>query len=533
METSLQNYFIQSREQLDNYLRQIDFLAYTVMFSSWVQQLIDYRSAGMTDLILYQTNVQRFLKSLSIMNNDISMVLITNREIIYSNNPIHTDTRYDITKEPWFGEFVRSKKHAEYGYGGKGLFGEYGDTWSLTLFYTITNINSFNTIGYFVVNIPAEKFDFLLNDLLYDWIDVRDSNGYAIIDSPSGNFPAGNNTALYENITANYRKYNLILYEDTLLNGNWHIRLYRRLPDFSIAQIKSYYLFLLLLIPILGIFSVITFTFSRYLTNPILRCKNAMLEIQKNNFGVTLENHYRDEIGGLIDGFNEMSSTLVTLRQENIEIEKSRREAEIEMLQQKVNPHFLYNTLEIINALIMDGQHGEAVQVCELLGQIYHFNMMSNKWVSLRDETEYVKRYLKMLQYKMNSLSVVWEISEEAMETDCLRFILQPLVENVIRHGFRQGQNDACLTLSVESLPAGRTEIRIMDNGAGIDSAALSKIEETLAEIRRGNSPPPSHIGIPNVYQRLYLEYGEVLGFSIESRPDFGTKITITIPFHS
>ncbi|MCL2881042.1 MAG: hypothetical protein FWF29_12435 [Treponema sp.] len=69
-----------------------------------------------------------------------------------------------------------------------------------------------------------------------------------------------------------------------------------------------------------------------------------------------------------------------------------------------------------------------------------------------------------------------------------------------------------------------------MDNGSGIEADKFSNIEETLGQIRQGISPPSIHIGIPNVYQRLYLEYGAALGFTIESRPDFGTKIIITIP---
>ena len=516
-ETALYNYFIQSQEQLERYFNQIDFLAYTVMFSSWVQQLIENSSAARPDLLLYQVNVNRFLKSLAIMNNDVSMVLLTDHEMVYSENPLYSDPRYDITAEPWFSELLQNKKHIEYGTGGRSLFGEFAENWSMTLFYVVINIRTFNRIGYFVINIPLEKFDFLLNDVQYDTIEINDTNGNLIYGGSSGNYTGSNG-------------YNRIFYENSLLDGNWNVRLFRYLKGFSIAEIKNYYLFLLLLIPILGIFSIITFSFSRYLTNPIVRCRNAMMEIQNNNFGIILENHYKDEIGGLITGFNEMSSTLVTLRQKNTKMEKLRRETEMDMLQQKVNPHFLFNTLEIINALIIDGQYEEAVQVCELLGQIYHYNMMINKWVKLRDEIEYVKKYLKMLQLKMNSLSVVWEISEESMNADCLKFMLQPLVENAVRHGFSSKQSDACLTISLKSLPDDKIEIIIMDNGSGIQTETRSKIEETLENIRQEVSLSSAHIGISNVYQRLYLEYGSTFGFQIESRQDFGTKITITIP---
>jgi two-component system sensor histidine kinase YesM len=135
----------------------------------------------------------------------------------------------------------------------------------------------------------------------------------------------------------------------------------------------------MVLIPIIALFVMINLSFSRYLSVPIVKCKNAMLEIRNDNFGVRVENHYHDEIGELIDGFNEMSGVLLTLLRQNASIDKLRRDAEIDALQQKVDPHFLYNTLEIINALILDSQNSEAVRVCEILGQIYHYNLMNRK----------------------------------------------------------------------------------------------------------------------------------------------------------
>jgi two-component system sensor histidine kinase YesM len=506
-------------------MKQVDYIAYTVMFSSWVQDLIDYRPASIAEELLYHGNVQRFLQSLSSMNNNISLVLITNREMIFSNTPQHYyDSGYDITKQSWFSDLEINRKHIVYGdEESRKLFGEYGDTMSVTLFYMVTDTRNFTPIGYFAINIPLDKFGFLLNDFQYDWIEIIGSKENIIFDEPSTYFASENGSMRPDG-------HDWISHEGTLMDGHLKVRLYRRISNFMPEDIQNYYFFLILLVPVLWFFVIITFLFSRYLTNPIVRCRNAMQEIQNNNFGITLENHYRDEIGGLIEGFNEMSRTLVTLRQENIKIDKLRWEAEIDMLQQKVNPHFLYNTLEIINALIMEEQYTEAVQVCELLGQIYHYNLMSHRRVYLKDEIEYVKQYLKILQYKVNNLSVVWEISDEVMETDCLKLILQPLVENAVRHGLRSKRNDACLSISARVFSAGRIEIQIMDNGSGIQPDVLSEIEETLSQIRSGVSPDTSHVGISNVYQRLYLEYGHSMTFVMASRPDYGTKVTVVIP---
>jgi two-component system sensor histidine kinase YesM len=449
-EQNLHRYFTQSKEQLEEYLKQVDFLAYTVMFSSWVQQFVRYQFVTMTEWLLYRTNAQRFLYSLASVNEDISMALITDRERVYSNSSLDYDPQYTIYEEPWFPELLKNKKYIEY--GKSRLFSGLENEWSITLYYTMTNINNFDVIGYFIINIPIDKFKFLLSDSQYDWIKVSSADGSVILNEPSSFFETETKGLFPEFADTYPGGYNWIVYEDTLMEGNWQIALFRHRLHNPFGEFENYYLFFLLLIPILSIFVFITLMFSRYLTNPIVRCRDAMMEIRNNNFGITLKNHYRDEIGGLIEGFNEMSLTLVTLRQKNMEIEKLRREAEIEILQQKVNPHFLYNTLEIINALIMEGQTDEAILICELLGQIYHYNLTNHKWVSLQDECDYVKQYINILRHRIDKLSVVWETEAEAMETDFLKLILQPLVENAVLHGLRSKPDDACLTITVSSL---------------------------------------------------------------------------------
>jgi two-component system sensor histidine kinase YesM len=526
-EQNLRHYFTQSRDQLESYMGQIDFLAYTVMFSSWVQQFVRYHFVTMTEWLLYRTNVQRFLYNLASVNEDISMVLITDRDKVYSNSSLRYDPEYSIYDEPWFPELLKNKKYIEY--GKSRLFSGLDDEWSLTLYYTVTNTNTFEAIGYFVINMPVEKFRFLISESQYDHIELVTAEGQIVLDEPSSFFMAESGYPPSESGAVKSAGPDWISYTDTLMDGHWTVTLFRRRVSDPFEEAENYFLVFLLLIPIMGIFALITLLFSRYLTNPIVRCRNAMQEIRNNNFGITLRNHYRDEIGGLIEGFNEMSLTLVTLRQRNSEIEKLRRDAEIEILQQKMNPHFLYNTLEIINALIMDGQNDEAIRVCELLGQIYHYNLMNNKWVRLRDECEYVKRYLNIIMYGISNLSVVWEIDDQALETDFLKLILQPLAENAVLHGLRSKPADACLTISVSSL-GGRTRVMIMDNGSGIEGKTLAEIGETLGAVRRGAVPDSPHIGIPNVYQRLHLEYGDAMDFSIESRLNLGTKVVVLVP---
>ncbi|MDR1655784.1 MAG: histidine kinase [Treponema sp.] len=536
LDNYLQNSYFLKKEQLNSYLSRIDYTAYSVMFSNWVQRLmvID-RVASLAEFQEYQRNVIHFLTSLSSVNDDLSFVLLSGSAMVWSNNSLHYNLQYDITKQPWFNELKDRNKYIEY--GKSELFAGLGDQWSMTFYYTVISYYNFSPLGYLAINITGANLNFLLanlknpieqktgfhagyGDSREEWIALHDREGNIILSNmPSAEikergFPSGPGW---------------LSLSETLMDGRWTFNVYIRSNVNPFSGLGSLNLIFLFLIPIIILFVMIITAFSRYLTIPIVKCKNAMLEIRNKNFGLILENHYQDEIGELISGFNDMSGDLALLLRENAEINALRREAEIDMLQQKVNPHFLYNTLEIINALILGGQSGGAVQVCELLGKIYHYNLMNRKWVSLGEECEYVKRYLNILKYKMNNLSVVWEIDEEALKTDFLKLILQPLVENAVRHGLRSRQADACLTIRI-ALRGEKTEVIVMDNGSGIEAGDLADIEKNLAAVRQGASLDSPHIGIPNVYQRLYLEYGQAMEFSIESRPNYGTKLVIVLP---
>jgi two-component system sensor histidine kinase YesM len=513
-EEYLRNSVYQKKEKLDIYLYNLDHSAYTIMFSNWVQQLMVYkRTATYAEFQSYLRNASHFLSSFASISNDISYVLMSGDTMVWSNNTLHYDTNYRIETQPWFDQLLRDKKYIEY--GKSELFAGRGGLWSMTIYYTVTSYYNFSLLGFLAVNVTADKLNFLFNDTPGEFVTIGAAEtGILVSTLPSG---------LAEPPGSSW-----FSYAETFMDGLWTIRVFRPAILNPFSSLGSYNFFFLLLIPIIGIFVLINVWFSRYLSVPIVMCKNSMREIHRGNFGVTIDNRYHDEIGELIDGFNDMSGALVTLTRQNAEIDKMRRDAEITILQQKMNPHFLYNTLEIINALILDGQNAQAVRVCEMLGRIYQYNLMNRKWVTLREECDYVKRYLLILLSKMDKLSVVWESDEAALETDILRLVLQPLVENAVLHGLRPKPSDCCLTIRIHG--AERTEITIMDNGLGMAPEILEEIARILEQVRKKIPPEGSHIGIYNVYQRLYLEYGEALEFSIESRLGYGTRVFLSLP---
>jgi two-component system, sensor histidine kinase YesM len=529
-EEYLQSNLVLKKRQLASYLSRLDYTAYSIMFSNWVQRLmvID-QTASRAEFQEYQKNVTHFLSSLATVSDDLSFVLISDGAMVWSNNNLRYDLRYDITKQPWFDELSRNKKYIEY--GKSTLFSCLRDRWSMTIYYTVTSYYNFSPLGYLAINVTADHLGFLMpgeEASARDFVRVSDKEGRTIIS----NLPRAIERELSERLppvlgmARNKGWYSL---SDTLMDGRWTIRMLRRQSTNPFVGLGKLNLVFLLLIPIVVLFIMIIAAFSRYLTAPIITCKNAMLEIRRKHFGLALRNNYKDEIGELIGGFNDMSRDLAQLLKENEEISALRRETEIDMLQQKVNPHFLYNTLEIINGLILGGRGSDAIQVCEILGKIYHYNLMKSKWVSLRDERDYIKRYLSIVKHKIRRLNVSWEIEEGSLDTEICKLTLQPLVENAVLHGLSAKAEDACLTIAIRSVTDG-TEIVVMDNGSGITEDDLAAIEKNLEAIQFGVQIESPHIGITNVFQRLYLEYKQAMRFTIESREMYGTKVSLVIP---
>ncbi len=271
---------------------------------------------------------------------------------------------------------------------------------------------------------------------------------------------------------------------------------------------------------------------SRYLIVPITQCRDAMNEIRDDHMGVYIENRYQDELGDLLDGFNEMSASIHELIEKNRAVSMLQKETEYQMLLEQINPHFLYNTLELINGLIFSGRNETAIHVCETLGQIFRYNLKRNKWVTVREELDHIRKYLLIMEFKIKGLSVYYEVAEDVLDKKLLKAILQPLVENCIRHGFAEQAGDCCITVMIRETE-GTTEIMIMDNGAGIGQERLEELTKTMEKIRRDPVERPDssvHVGIRNVFHRLCLEYQEAMDFEIVSREGAGTRIRIRFP---
>lgn len=530
---------LQIEESLNQYMKDMDFTAYTTMYSNWAQNILkgSYNPDNKEQQIQLE-GASHFLSNISQMNNDIGVGIYGNNGIFVMTGREKFNPNYDITEKTWIrklreeGKYYEWQDHCDYLEKKK-------QNNILSLYYTIRDYHTFEHIGYIIFYIPIEKLNFLDASSPYnDSVVIKNKSGNEV----SNKYTRDNKKVLEEL----FEKLDAFPVGETITKDNveqpcavsskisestgWRLYVISFQPETEGSMIGQLVFWILVILPLCLLIFLIAVYFSKYLSSPIISCKNAILEIRNNKFGVIIQNNYKDEIGELIDGFNDMSVAMESLISQNKTMQELERESEFEMLQQKINPHFLYNTLEIINGLILENKSLQAVQVCETLGKMFRYNLGEDACIRMRDEYEYVHQYLTIIYFKIPDLEFFEDVEEEALDVPFYKFILQPLVENSIKHGFRNKREECCVSICIKNREDS-ISIAVVDNGCGMDKEKLDQTEEMFRLIRMGiKIKSGTHIGLNNVYQRLWIEYQKKLQFNITSRVDLGTKMEIIIP---
>lgn len=234
----------------------------------------------------------------------------------------------------------------------------------------------------------------------------------------------------------------------------------------------------------------------------------------------------RDEVGILYQQICHMLDRIQSLIGQIREAENEKRELEIIALQEQINPHFLYNTLNIISMLASFRGIKNIQDVTVALSDILHLALNPARYISVKDEVKYVRCYLEIMEYKYPArFSVDFQVDDAAERFMIPKMILQPIVENSLQHGIvgitRSGQITIMIKQDKDFLI-----ISVKDNGQGMSS----KIVQDLNEHSQESQKCEKHIGVRNVRDRLLLIYGDKCKFCVSSRINEFTEVEIRIP---
>ena len=278
---------------------------------------------------------------------------------------------------------------------------------------------------------------------------------------------------------------------------------------------------------------VCSVVYSKAISRPIRDLSEEMKTITLNEYsGSTLESR-EDEIGILQDSFNHMITRNKELIAQQYQAKLVKRNAQLRALQAQINPHFMYNTLQVIGGMALEKDAPEVYSVTLALSDILRYSLnFSKEMVCLEEEVEYLKSYV-MIQNERFGGKVQLKLELEPDTRKCLipKLILQPLAENSFEHGLLNKAGDWLLTVESHTTPEGDLLICIKDNGIGFDSERLAQIREKieLDTVKALNSG--SHIGLANVHARIKLRSAkEGHGVSIDSSPETGTTVSVRMP---
>lgn len=270
-----------------------------------------------------------------------------------------------------------------------------------------------------------------------------------------------------------------------------------------------------------------TFISSR-ITIPIQKLEKSVNAIEAGELDTEVYMGGSYEIRHLGRSIGDMAKRIKALMEDIVAEHESKRRNEFDILQSQINPHFLYNTLDIIVWMIENGQKQEAVQVVTALARFFRISLSKGRSIiTVRDELEHVRNYLMIQQMRFkNKFVYKIEAKEDVLDLVSLKLMLQPLVENAIYHGMEFMDGDGEIRVEVYR-EADELRFLVRDNGLGMTEKQVAAL---LGEEHHVSSKRGSGIGVKNVMERIRLYFGDDYGLSIWSEPDEGTTITIRLP---
>lgn len=270
--------------------------------------------------------------------------------------------------------------------------------------------------------------------------------------------------------------------------------------------------------------------------NPINELNAAMMEVYSGNLNAYVKESGWHEVADMMKYFNAMLNSINVHVVEKLESDRKKKQLELDVLMGQINPHFLYNTLENIVWKSSEAGHPEIGRMAASLGRMYRLSISSGKViVPLRQEIEHLMAYVKIQKNRYEDsfdLDLRME-AERVKKYYVLKILLQPIVENSFLYGMEGLTHKMIIRLKMRETGT-HLEIRIMDNGIGMDASQLAKVRE---QIVRGRSPEEmkenrrsTGIGLQNVSERIELYFGIKNPVRIYSKKNVGTLTILTLP---
>jgi len=458
--------------------------------------------------------------SMQISVNNVRVMLYPANDQIYETRGTITGEVRDksqhildlrrISGEPWFAELERS----ELTYNWMQVETDREDG-NISLFRKLISFDDFETvIGYLRITIS-------LRELFLSLTAMTDSVG-AIVYVNDDRTGAPVYSTAREAAGQVDESNGYLAIREQLLPAGWVMEAF--VPDGELRKgaVRIRNLTLLVCLLSFVVMGVIGYFIAQFFGRKVHKIVSLVHNFQEGDFGKRIRVSGKDEFAQIADAFNTMASNIDELIREVYIRGIQKKEAELEVLQAQINPHFLYNTLSSINTLANRGAKDRLSAMINGLVKFYRLTLNNGQIViSVGDEVEQVKAYLDIQAIKYtNRFTVSYEIEPGIVQCPTIKLILQPFVENVLKHAWY----DERIHIRLLGYRDGELIVlKVIDNGIGMS-------RDTLEQLTAQDGSSPGY-GIRNVDQRIKLHFGPQYGVYIFSRPGIGTTVKLSFPY--
>lgn len=277
---------------------------------------------------------------------------------------------------------------------------------------------------------------------------------------------------------------------------------------------------------LLGISLTMYWGVMRKINREVHYLQKGLQEIGENNLDYRIQDCFtQEDFAQIAKDVNTMAQSL----RENIdrvyEYQIKQREAELQELQAKFNPHFLYNSLELFRARCYENGDDDTADLIAQTASIFRGFINPRTFITMREELAFSRRYLALFQARYgDSVKILYDIDPEVMNYGIIRNLFQPIIENYFVHGIDPKREDNILRFCGHVIDDNTMRIIVEDNGLGMEEEALEKLSASLKE---PISTEKESYGLKNLNQRLQLFYGEGHGLSIFKKKSGGLVVQI------
>ena len=510
---SSSNLIHQSIQSFDSSLMIYDNLSDYLSFNQGISNTLSYQYDDTFDIYEQVTEIiDPLINSIQYFHNDVNKITIYSREDIVKHDTILAPIS-EIKDEEWYSEIINSSDIKWYSDGDDGI---------LFSVRKMPLLDRSGIEGILYIEIDAKS--------LFTYFDSLDISDYSVFITDSydhvlyeyQNFSDESEKLTYDELREKRVSSHDIISEKSDVT-DWKVYFYR--PNIAGSKrLHLIYTIIILVVVLIAIaMCMLLLSTSQIITGRIERLMKNMQDVEKGELEVHVEGKYDDEIGTLIDSFKKMVERIRHLIEEVYLGKLYQKEYELRALQQQINPHFLYNTLSMINFKALEVGEKDISKITLALSSFYRTSLNKGKnTCSIKDEINNMESYME-IQLMMHDYNFDFEydIDDSILECETLNLILQPIVENSIKHGIDLIEDDRRGIIKVYATKEDdQIYIMVEDNGVGMDQET---IEIMLSQNSKG-------YGMRNVNERIKLYYGEQYGVYIESVINEGTVITVKIP---